>query len=188
MHRLLSRVFAAGAVGLMAAVLITLVPSNAVASSAMATPTGSEVPVVAEKSCATLYERLKPGETVSRVKARACGGSQAEARAELAALTCCLSYKLMTVYQHDNLEGLDDVMYGDFPCDPVGYGFSDLRPAHNNVGGITSYELHNLCGQSLLYNGHSFAQMCNGFRATSVGYVGTSCNDRIFSARIWQPV
>jgi len=158
------------------AVFLTLTAAPAHAANDSKAPEGKGDPV-----CATLYQRLQPGETESKVLAHMCGESIAEVEPRFAA-----DKLLAVLWEHDEFEGRTALIYGDFLCDSAGYGFSDLTDAHNRTGGITSYALHSGCNQSLLYNSTQYRNLCGGFDFTPVPYIGTSCNDRLFSMRIWK--
>jgi hypothetical protein len=132
--------------------------------------------------CQVVLDKLRPGDTSSRVLSSRC------ARAGQTLVAPRASVPILTIYENLNYGGRSKTFYGGAgPCDASGYAISD-------VGGIPLHPSWWRTRVSSLYYGNNciYQNGYTGFNRTgtcahydhNTGYVGASMNDRIVSFRV----
>jgi hypothetical protein len=166
--------------GITASLILTLA---FVAGPASASPSKSS----AAGYCYTVIAKINPPAPASRVVARHCYATSAKASVAESQIPDTET-SLVTFYQNEGYTGNSDTIYGkNGPCDPSGYGLSNLSYENSFVvGGISSYKTHNSCGGQSYYKLASYGQFCKTFYNTfALNYVGALCNDDLQSMKVW---
>jgi hypothetical protein len=146
--------------------------------------------------CRIVLEKIRPGESESRVYSRDCYDSHKE-MSSAKKIEPFSSTLLMTWYVDANYRGRSTFIEGkDGACDHDGYG---VRNVDGWAGGwndvISSFKSWNHCNYvvgytDINYGGHSQTWFnANGVYevdALDVGYVGAAMNDKISSFRLSQ--
>jgi hypothetical protein len=150
----------------------------------------------AVQHCRIVLEKIRPGESESRVYSNDCYGSQQEMLAARE-IEPHASTLLMTWYIDADYRGTSTYIEGhDGPCDRDGYGIRNVNGwtwGWNDV--ISSFKAWNHCNfvvgyTDINYGGHSRTWF-NGngtyaVDALDVGNVGPDMNDKISSFRLQQ--
>lgn len=133
-----------------------------------------------EIHCKVVIDKLRPGETTSRVKSSECvQGDQAPA-------ALASEIPIITYYEHINWTGSSKTVYGSAgPCDASGYAISDVGDWWSGWWNrnISSWRYGNNCYYQNAYTGLSRTGTCAHYHG-NVGYPGASMNDRISSFRV----
>jgi hypothetical protein len=161
------------------------------ADTAAALASASSVPV-----CRIVLEKIRPGESESRVYSRDCYDRQQEMLAAKK-VEPFASTLLMTWYADINFGGRSTFIEGkDGPCDHSGYG---IRNVDGWAGGwndvISSFKSWNHCNVTWGYTDINYGGLsqkwynpygANSVDALEVSWVGTPENDKISSFRVLQ--
>jgi hypothetical protein len=158
-----------------AALLVLALP--AVAAHAAAPQTGEH--------CAVVIEKLRPGQTESRVVSHECGHDPRLLRAAKA------STRLMTWFDKKGFSVADGarsfaVFGSEGPCDTAGYAISDVaRFAHDDFwhDRISSYKTYAGCDEQHLCRAKDF-DWCVSVDGYDVEDVGWYLDDEIDSMKI----
>ena len=128
--------------------------------------------------CIVVIDKVRPGETSSRVVRSACG--------EQVPATTAAEVPLITYYEHLNFAGRSKTVYGSAgPCDADGYrigNVGDLWCLFWNVN-ITSFRYGSGCYYVNAYDHVNLNGTCWHYNGNT-GYVGASANDTISSFRV----
>ncbi|NKZ03767.1 hypothetical protein [Actinomadura latina] len=135
--------------------------------------------------CAYVLDRMRPGETSSRVLRQGCAPSEKEARGAVGAAADTL---LLVMYADANYGGLTKSWYGKYgPCDTEGYGIRNLETTFWNINDkISSWSAgHHSCNyvnmwEDAVYQGRHAAW----HNYSRVPYVGSAMNDRVSSVNV----
>ncbi|WP_103342316.1 hypothetical protein [Amycolatopsis sp. CA-126428] len=138
--------------------------------------------------CAYLLDRLRPGETASRVLSQSCGPSREETAAALGVAADTL---LLTIYEDAGYGGDTVTWYGKYgPCDTAGYSIRDLEtqnPFLTNMNDkISSWTAgHSRCNYVNFYEHAVYGGRHQAWHNwTAVSYVGDYINDRTSSINV----
>ncbi|GAB3434964.1 hypothetical protein GCM10027569_86500 [Flindersiella endophytica] len=158
----------------------------ATGGTALASSSGSSSQVVdSEEHCIVVLDKLKPGQSVSRVAGRYCADSP-EAAARLRAAndpSPQATTLLLVVYEDANFGGASTRLEGSAgPCDTAGYGISALVPAWRNR--ITSFKRFNVCQIVTGYDNTNYGGATYGPWRADTANVGSAANDHIDSLRL----
>ncbi|MFE7777044.1 hypothetical protein ACFU5O_24760 [Streptomyces sp. NPDC057445] len=162
----------------------SLVLASAAFLAALGTPalatTGTTGGAASETHCSVVVDKVKPGETVSKVVSRRCfTGPDSAARARAALPTAAAETQLMTWAEHADYGGAYTHIYGSAgPCDSAGYSF---RPNSWWSSRLSSFLVHGGCNKSYLSGPRG-----NGSFTGSVPYVGGTLNDAVTYIKIWR--
>ncbi|MCX4582919.1 hypothetical protein [Streptomyces sp. NBC_01481] len=153
-----------------------LVALGTPASAAAGTPGGA----ASETHCVIVVDKVKPGETVSKVVPRGCfTGSESAARAEAAVPVAAAETHLMTWAEHADYGGAYTHIYGSAgPCDSAGYSF---RPGSWWSSRLSSFLVEGGCNKSYLSGPRG-----NGSFDSDVPYVGDTLNDAVTYIKVWR--
>ena len=122
-------------------------------AQAAVTTTAAPKPATGGQHCVVVLDKLRPGQSASRVLSRTCAD-----RADAPALTraAAASTLLLVLYEHINYGGASTKIYGSYgPCDAEGYGVSALVSSWRNR--ISSLKGFNWCNVVELYDGINYA-------------------------------
>lgn len=134
----------------------TALTGMALSTPVSATPT-SAGPAEDNTHCVTVLDPAQPGQSSSQVLSRTC--AQGEAAQQLPRPQ--QDTLLTTLYDEPGYAGGSEEIYDDEgPCDPDGYGFTDVSGAVGD--GIASYTLHGRCAQSELFTDTDFEGQPSG--------------------------
>jgi hypothetical protein len=128
---------------------------------------GTPMPAAAGQHCVVVLDKLRPGQTTSRVLSQTCAE-----RADAPALTkaAAASTLLLVLYEH--------VTYG--PCDAEGYGVSALVSSWRNR--VSSLKGFNYCNVVEIYDGINYATFLAsrgaGGSRLDWDWVGSYANDK----------
>ncbi|HJQ45303.1 MAG TPA: hypothetical protein VJ870_03115 [Amycolatopsis sp.] len=133
--------------------------------------------------CVTILHRIQPGQPDAVVQSRTCTDSAQQAKTLAPASTV----PLVTLYQNSGLDGYNDTLYGDAgPCDPVGYGFSNLSYENDViVEGISSYQTYSGCNGQQIFSQTGYGSSCGIFGPATAVDVPWACNDHIYSMKVY---
>jgi len=94
---------------------------------------------------------------------------------------------LLTLWSDIDIEGWNINLYGDAgPCDPLGYGFSNLTSQNTSLGGITSFQTWNNCTGQRAYRQAGYVDnSCPFYHGYVTYFVGDWCNDQIRSMKVY---
>jgi hypothetical protein len=156
--------------------------ANPAADGGKPMPLAPNEPAAVGMHCQVVLDKVRPGESSSRVLSSQC------ARAGQTLVAPRASVPILTIYEHLNYGGRSKTFYGSAgPCDASGY-------AINDVGGIPLHPSWWRTRVSSLYYGNNciYQNGYTGFNRTgtcahyhhNTGYVGASMNDRIVSFRV----
>jgi hypothetical protein len=147
-------------------------------------------------TCRIVLEKIRPGESESRVYSNDCYGSQQEMLAARK-IEPHASTLLMTWYVDANYGGASTYIEGhDGPCDRDGYGIRNVNGwawGWNDV--ISSFKSWNHCNVTWGYTDINYGGLSNKWRnpfgvnaveALDVPFVGVPENDKISSFRVQQ--
>jgi hypothetical protein len=134
--------------------------------------------------CAVLVDRLRPGETESRILAQQCADTEEELASSPVFAGATV---LMIVYVNADYGGSSKVFYGGAPCDAAGYGVSDVGADFRNR--ISSFQGFNKCNSitgfmSINYGGSSKPWENRGASTLAVHWVGSVFNDKLRSFKL----
>jgi hypothetical protein len=87
--------------------------------------------------CATVLERITPGQPATRIKTDFCSTDEAAVRAAVPADLPVLA----VFYGGVGFTGASRTVWVPSPCDSVGYSVTDNRARNSEVGGIRSVKL-----------------------------------------------
>jgi hypothetical protein len=157
-----------------ALVILPTVPAGA----ALTADGGKPMPAGAGQHCVVVLDKLRPGQTTSRVLSRTCAD-----RADAPALTkaAAASTLLLVLYEHVSYGGASTRITGAYgPCDAEGYGVSALVSSWRNR--VSSLKGFNYCNVVELYDGVNYAHFL-GSRGTGGSrldwdWVGSYANDK----------
>jgi len=159
----------------------TPIPADAklTANGGKPTPLGGKpMPAATGRHCVVILDKLRPGQTSSRVLSQTCADRADAPALNMAAATSTL---LLVLYEHVDYGGASTKIYGSYgPCDREGYGVSALVSSWRNR--ISSLKGFNYCNVIELYDGINYATFL-GSRGT-VGsrldwnWVGSYANDK----------
>jgi len=165
------RVLAAAAAILVGLAVTALTPAVAATSAA-------PKPAAAGQHCVVVLDKLRPGQTNSRVLSRTCAD-----RADAPALTTAAasSTLLLVLYEHINYGGASTTITGAYgPCDAEGYGVSALVSSWRNR--VSSFKGFNYCNVVELFDGINYARSLQIYGAggsrLDVAWVGSYANDK----------
>lgn len=162
--------------------LTTLIVVAAIATAlsgvAPAAAGGKPMPAAVGQHCVVVLDKLRAGQSTSRVLSRTCAD-----RADASALTeaAAASTLLLVLYEHVTYGGASTKIYGAYgPCDAEGYGVSALVSSWRNR--ISSLKGFNYCNVVELYDGINYAHFL-GSRGTGGSrldwdWVGSYANDK----------
>ena len=122
-------------------------------AQAAVTTTAAPKPATGGQHCVVVLDKLRSGQSASRVLSRTCAD-----RADAPALTtaAATSTLLLVLYEHINYGGASTKIYGSYgPCDAEGYGVSALVSSWRNR--ISSLKGFNWCNVVELYDGINYA-------------------------------
>jgi hypothetical protein len=162
--------------------LILVLAAMAFAQSAHAATEKKAAAATADIICQAVIEKVRPGETYSRVKSEEC----VEEGQTLVAPAADIP--ILTVYEHINYGGRGKVFYGDQgPCDASGYRISNLGSLGLNAGwwnrNVSSFRYGSGCYYQNAYDDVVLQGYCWHFQG-NVPWVGASANDTISSFRV----
>ena len=139
---------------------------------------GKPMPAAAGRHCVVVLDRLRPGQTSSRVISQTCAD-----RADAPALTmaAATSTLLLVLYEHVNYGGASTRITGAYgPCDAEGYGVSALVSSWRNR--VSSLKGFNYCNVVEIYNGINYAEFLAsrgaGGSRLDWDWVGSYANDK----------
>ncbi|WP_162788472.1 hypothetical protein [Amycolatopsis albispora] len=133
--------------------------------------------------CIITVERLTPGSPEATEIDRTCGPTREAAQAKRPNLKA--SVLLAHLFQH-GFSGWRADLVADAACDSAGWGFSDIREHNSAVGGISSYRTFNECNGSAIYSETDFNNECGRFHFLWDVSVPWSCNDHVYSMRLYK--
>jgi hypothetical protein len=162
---------------LLLAIALVILPTIP-AGAAPTTDGGKPMPAAAGQHCAVVLDKLRPGQSTSRVLSRTCAD-----RADAPVLTtaAATSTLLLVLYEHINYGGASTKIYGSYgPCDAEGYGVSALVSSWRNR--VSSLKGFNYCNVVEIYNGISYAEFLAsrgaGGSRLDWDWVGSYANDK----------
>jgi hypothetical protein len=139
---------------------------------------GKPMPAAAGRHCVVVLDKLRPGQTSSRVISQTCAD-----RADAPALTmaAATSTLLLVLYEHVNYGGASTRITGAYgPCDAEGYGVSALVSSWRNR--VSSLKGFNYCNVVEIYNGINYAEFLAsrgaGGSRLDWDWVGSYANDK----------
>jgi hypothetical protein len=139
---------------------------------------GKPMPATAGRHCVVVLDKLRPGQTSSRVISQTCAD-----RADAPALTtaAATSTLLLVLYEHVNYGGASTRITGAYgPCDAEGYGVSALVSSWRNR--VSSLKGFNYCNVVEIYNGINYAEFLAsrgaGGSRLDWHWVGSWANDK----------
>lgn len=188
------------AVTLLMAVGVSLALLSPAAASA-STPPPPAAAAISGSYCFTEVAPIAPGSRELGVVSRTCSDTPAAPGSKLPAGMAQTSEStatptgensaaasmdlLVTLFEHDFFRGRYDTLGGRFgTCDTAGYGFSDLRLANFNTGGITSYIPNGACKYTSYWNGLNYTGAARINFNGSNRFVGATWNDNMYSMKI----
>ncbi|MDR7275998.1 hypothetical protein [Catenuloplanes atrovinosus] len=134
-----------------------------------------------EEHCVVVLDKLRPGETTSRVVSRQCADTPEAARQkhQEAYAGAAAATLLLTLYADINYGGASTVLEGNAgACDTAGYGFRDLGSWRNR---ISSFKRFNWCQRVQGFDLVNYGGAAYGPWTTDTPWVGSAANDRIDS-------
>jgi hypothetical protein len=164
---------------LLLAIALVLVPAVPAAAGGKPMPLGGKpMPAGAGQHCVVVLDKLRPGQTTSRVLSRTCAD-----RADAPALTkaAAASTLLLVLYQDVNFGGASTRITGAYgPCDAEGYGFSNLGSWRNKVSSLKGFNWCNVVDlyDNINYGGAYLAGFGSCCSRLDVPWVSSYANDR----------
>jgi hypothetical protein len=147
-------------------------------AQAVATTPAAPKPAAASQHCVVVLDKLRPGQSTSRVLSRTCAE-----RADAPALTraAASSTLLLVLYEHINFGGASTRITGAYgPCDAEGYGVSALVSSWRNR--VSSFKGFNYCNVVELFDGINYARslVISGAGGSRLDepWVGSYANDK----------
>ena len=139
---------------------------------------GTPTPSAAGQHCVVVLDKLRPGQTTSRVLSQTCAD-----RTDAPALTkaAAASTLLLVLYEHVTYGGASTRITGAYgPCDAEGYGVSALVSSWRNR--VSSLKGFNYCNVVEIYNGINYAEFLAlrgaGGSRLDWDWVGSYANDK----------
>jgi hypothetical protein len=139
---------------------------------------GTPMPAAAGQHCVVVLDKLRPGQTTSRVLSQTCAE-----RADAPALTkaAAASTLLLVLYEHVTYGGASTRITGAYgPCDAEGYGVSALVSSWRNR--VSSLKGFNYCNVVEIYDGINYATFLAsrgaGGSRLDWDWVGSYANDK----------
>lgn len=176
---LLTRPLAAGA----AVALSVALPAAAAHASAVP-GAGAESGAKKTTYCMVVIDKLKPGQSASRVESRSCADSPTASAVRVPAEDVALA----TFFENEDFDegGYYTTVVGhDGTCDKSGYGLTDMTGVELAVNGITSYYVWGNCTASRLYTDTYYGGTQSPVFYGDVANVGQVFNDNFYSMKLW---
>lgn len=169
-----------GTAGLCAAALAAGVAVTA-GGAAMAAPRDEPN---AKRYCAYLLDKIRPGETFSRIRGQSCAPTMRAAKA--GAGVSAASTLLMQLAENANMGGTVKSWSGSQgPCDTAGYGIRNLDDLDFNDT-ISSFTTNNSrCNYVNMWTDAAYqGKHAYWYGWTRVDYVGDAVNDQVSSIHV----
>jgi len=162
----------------LATLLVMVAITTALSGVAPAAAGGKPMPAAAGQHCAVVLDKLRPGQSSSRVLSQACAD-----RADASALTTAAasSTLLLVLYEHVNFGGASTKIYGAYgPCDAEGYGIRDLGSWRNKLSSLKGFNWCNVVDlyDNINYGGAFLAGFGSCCDRLDVPWVSSYANDR----------
>ena len=163
---------------------VAMIMTTAAQQPANAAP--ADPVVAADQHCVVVLDKLRPGQTASRILSRTCADrAHASALHEAAAA----STLLLVLYEHANYGGASTRITGAYgACDAEGYGISALVSSWRNR--VSSFKGFNYCNVVELFDGVNYAQslMVSGAAGSRLDepWVGSYANDKADSILVFR--
>ncbi|WP_141576668.1 hypothetical protein [Actinomadura sp. WMMA1423] len=182
----MQKIFSKAAATLGTAVLVTgSAAGAATAENRPSAPAAEQGRTSTTTHCAYVLDRLRPGETSSRILRKGCAPSKKELDGAMGTTADTL---LLVMYEDANYGGSTKAWYGKYgPCDSEGYGIRDLETTLWNINDkISSWKIgHSRCNYVNMWENASYGGRHAAWKYyTAVPYVGDQLNDRISSVHV----